>query len=576
MKKLLKLSLAIALSLGLVACVDKEVSDNKDFNNYLDRLPEVLLGNTTTMINQLFDDPTAYGIDVEEYTLDYFSEKDYQDGLKDLKAIKKKLKSFDYDTLSKNQQISYDVIMDYINQEEDSDDFYYLNTNYFDLNSGVQSSLPLELWIYSFKNKTALDSYVSIMRSTPEMFAKYVDFEKQRQAKGYGMSRTYLDDVLEDLQTFNTNDHSYIVTSANEKIDALTFLKEEEKETYKAAISDAYENYFLPAFVSVQQELSLIQPTVNEDAALCDYENGKAYYEYLIKKNTGFDSIKEYEQFLEEQESIIYKNVFKMADQLQEMDEDNLTSIHYTDIDNIADLLAYLETEVNNGDAFPKLHSLNYQMEVVPEALRTIFQASAAYYLSAYDNQNAQEQMILNGEYSQDDYNTIAHEGFPGHMYQHNYFKKVNHHVIRDILSNLGYVEGWATYAASQACAYAEDENGCELMELNNDIVYLYILRLDKMIHYDGISREEAYTYLKDNFAVTEEAKLSKQYEQLLENPAIFATYYGGKYQIVNLQNDAKDAWGDDYSDKRFNKAILKFGPMPFNLLKKYMQKEFD
>lgn len=574
MKRVLKIGLSLVLCISIFACSDKK-GDSEDFAKYVDTLPEVLLGNTSTYIHSLFDDPKAYGIEVEEYTLDYTSSEDYADTMDSVKEIKKKLESFDYDDLSKEQKITYDVLMNFLDIEEDSEDFYYLAKNYFDVNRGVQTSLPLELWTFEFKNQLSLDSFLSILQSTPDMFKKYIELEKERQDKGYGMSQTYLDDVIEGFTTFNEGNHTYIIDSANQKIDAVDFLDDKEKQEYKDKILESYENDFLPAYVYAQQELSSIQSTAKEDASLADYKGGKDYYEYLIQSYTGFESVEEYSDFLDEQEYVIYKKAMKVMSKNSDMDENSLSSIQYTDIDNINDLLKYLEDEVNKGDIFPKLDELDYHMEVVPEALRPIYQATAAYFLSPYDNQKASEKMILNGDYSQSDYDSVAHEGFPGHMYQHNYFKTIDHHIVRDILSNLGYVEGWATYSAAQACTYAKDVGGCELMGINNDIVYLYILKLDIMIHYDDITRQEAYDYLKKYFVMDEE-NLSDQFELLLENPAIFATYYGGKYQIENLKNEAEEAWGDDYSDKRFNETILNYGPVPYNLLNKYMEEEFE
>lgn len=576
MNKFLKLGLSLVLCLTLYGCTNtaNNNEDNKEFTKYLDSLPELLVGNNTTFINSLFDEPEKYGIEPELYELEFISYDDYQESIKDIKGIKKKLETFKYDALSKEQQMSYDVLMAFVDIEEENKDFYYLSTNYFDVNSGVQSNLPLELWVYEFKNQLALDSFVSILKSTPEMFEKYIALELERQEKGYGMSKTYLDDVIEGFRLFNEGDHNYIIETANQKIDALDFIDDSEKQQYKADILTAYENDFLPSYVYAQQELEKIQPKGDEDASLADYKHGKDYYEYLIESYTGFDSVEDYSDFLDEQEEVIYKSVMAIYPEISKLEEEDLLNAKYTDIDNINDLLKYLEKEVDKGDSFPKLSKLDYHMEVVPIGLQDIFQAAAAYFLSPYDNLEAKEKMILNGEYSQQDFNSVAHEGFPGHMYQHNYFKTVDHHIVRDLLSNLGYVEGWATYAASEACAYAEDRTVCEVMEVNNDLTYLYILRADLMIHYENASRQDIYDYFKQNFGLEEEA-LVDTYEQLLENPAIFTTYYGGKYQLVNLKEEAKDAWKDDYSDLKFNEAILNLGPMPYDVLTKYMEEQF-
>ncbi|WP_289445788.1 DUF885 family protein, partial [Klebsiella pneumoniae] len=49
-------------------------------------------------------------------------------------------------------------------------------------------------------------------------------------------------------------------------------------------------------------------------------------------------------------------------------------------------------------------------------------------------------------------YTTLAHEGYPGHLYQTTYYASQNPSPIRSLLNFGGYVEGWATYA--EMCSY--------------------------------------------------------------------------------------------------------------------------
>ena len=43
-------------------------------------------------------------------------------------------------------------------------------------------------------------------------------------------------------------------------------------------------------------------------------------------------------------------------------------------------------------------------------------------------------------------YTTLAHEGYPGHLYQSVYFQSLSPDPLRSILGTGGYTEGWATY----------------------------------------------------------------------------------------------------------------------------------
>ena len=52
-------------------------------------------------------------------------------------------------------------------------------------------------------------------------------------------------------------------------------------------------------------------------------------------------------------------------------------------------------------------------------------------------------------------FTTLAHEGYPGHLYQTVYYSATKHPPIRDLLSFGGYTEGWATYCEMLSYYYS-------------------------------------------------------------------------------------------------------------------------
>lgn len=580
MKKFCKILLTLALCVSMSACGSKKSSS--EFSEYTKTLPALIFENNAFDVNFLFDKPEDYGIKKKVYTLDFVSLDDYKKNTEKLEEKLDELDDYDYDELNKDQKITYDLLKA---QDEDSDlsieDTYYLTTNYFDTNSGIQAQLPMSLWVYEFKNKKSMDSFLSILNDAPSVFKKYVKLEKTRQDKGYGMSKTYMDTVIKTLHTINTSDQSYILTSANEKIDNIDFLTQKEKDDYKAKITKAFNEKFLPAFVQTEKDLSAIKIKKKGDGELASYKGGKEYYEKLVSRSAGVDTMKEYTAYLKKAKSKIEDRILPLVKNYPELytmitsggDEmmNALQNIHYTDLTSSADVIAYLEETISSDKDFPAIDKLDYQMHTFPESMKDTTLAAAAYFLSAFDDTSGKdEQMILNGTFDQSNFTTIAHESFPGHMYQHNYFKTVKHDILRDLLSDSTYSEGWATYIEDKACDYSQDAATCHLNNINTQLTYMYVLELDKKIHYDGISRKEAYQYMKENFGIKNEEDLKAQYEQLLENPGVFANYYVGYYKLLDLKDAAKKKWGDKYTDYRFNKLILDLGPLPMDLLEKY------
>lgn len=547
------------------------------FEEWSKELPEQLLGNEEYILYSLFEDPSNANIDMEVKGLTFTSEEEYEESIKMCSSLLKELKKYDYEALNEDHKITYDVLEYTFENMIDSKDFYYLSNNYFDVSNGVQTSLPLNLYFMDIPNEDCLNAILNVMESTREVFPQYVDFEQERQNKGYGMGKTYMEEVLKQVHTFNSMDHSYLVEGISDKISSATFLDANEKTYYQKRLKEIYENDFLVAYKNLEEDLKAIKiKTKDKDASLADYEYGKAYYTSLIYDSTGFKSVKAFKNYLNKEEKRITDRLYELLDKYPSLysilSASSMEDATYTDLSNVKDVLKYLEDKVNSENKFPQLKDVQYQMDVVPSALQEIYKAAAAYFIGPFDNLSAPEQMILNGNFEQSDYTTLAHEGFPGHMYQYRYFKGTPHNLVRDILGNGGYAEGWAVYASKEMNAYAKDAALCEYMSLNEDLVYIYIMRMDIMIHYENQSREAIYAYLRDNFNGLEEEGLKETYEQVLEDPAIFMPYYGYYLRLLNLKEDMQKQWKEDYSDYKFHKSILDLGSLPYELLEKYME----
>lgn len=572
--------LSLVLCLSLFGCQSKKGSE--EFAAYAKEMPAILTKHNSFDINFLFDKPEDYGIQKESYTLNYISLEDYKKYDEELRAKFEELKDFDYEKLNKDQQITYDLLENASEElDVDVEDYYYLATNYLDTNTGVQAQLPMSLWNYELKNKKSVDSLLAILDQAPDMFKKYTDLEKTRQEKGFGMAETKMKHVIEAIHTINTTDQSYILKAIEKQLDEVDFLSTKEKASYKQKIKEAFEGPYLKAWQQAEKDLKDIKILKKGEGELSSYKNGKVYYEQIVTEAAGVKTMEEYTKFLEGQQSKISLRIiplFKKYPELKEYITDTeklmkaMQDIHYTDLKNSNDIIKELEKKIAEGKEFPKIEKLQYEMREFPKSMKDTTMLAAAYFVSAYDGgPSHKERMLLNGTFKQSDFTVIAHESFPGHMYQHNYFKTIDHDILRDLLGSSAYSEGWATYIQDKACDLSLEPGLCHFTDINNQLTYTYILDLDKKIHYDGMSRQEAYDFLKANFQISDEEQLKELYEQLLENPGVFANYYASLYRILELKSSAQEAWGDDYSEYRFHKEMLDLGPIPMDLLRKHM-----
>ena len=173
-------------------------------------------------------------------------------------------------------------------------------------------------------------------------------------------------------------------------------------------------------------------------------------------------------------------------------------------------------------------------------------------------------------------FTTLAHEGYPGHLYQTVYFANTNPDPIRTILNFGGYVEGWATYA--EMCSYylaPLTKDQATLLQKNSSIVLGLYTLADIGIHYDGWSREDAISFYK-KYGIGDEDNINQIYDLILGSPGNYLKYYVGYVEFLELKKDWVKAYGSQASQKEFHKAVLDVGPAPFKVVEKYIGRKLD
>ena len=96
---------------------------------------------------------------------------------------------------------------------------------------------------------------------------------------------------------------------------------------------------------------------------------------------------------------------------------------------------------------FPELGQTSYEVKYINPVLQDYL--SPAFYLSPPIDETNNNVIYINANPKYDltkIYPTIAHEGYPGHLYQIVYFRQNCNNNLRKILNFPGYTEGWAVY----------------------------------------------------------------------------------------------------------------------------------
>ena len=249
-------------------------------------------------------------------------------------------------------------------------------------------------------------------------------------------------------------------------------------------------------------------------------------------------------------------------------------------LQNPQDILQSLKTAM--AEDFPALpDTCITQVKTVASSLESY--TAPAFYLTppvdAYQDNviYINESQVLPGL---DNYTTLAHEGFPGHLYQNMYsschLASIPDSHLRSILWYGGYLEGWAIYTEFLSYDYAAQllEDGgdsdaaaiCRISKHNRSFLLALYALMDMKIHYEGALEPEIATLLS-SIGITDGEVIHEIYSYIVEEPTNYMKYYLGYLEILEIKKQAQSLWGETYSDYRFHKFLLEFGPADFDTL---------
>lgn len=582
-KKIISVVLGLLLVLNIAGCTNNEKEEpttkKEDFDTFIEKMPNLVLSDDDMNLEFTFQDPSNYGFEEQLLTLPYSNEKSYKKSKKENEKILKELRSYDYDKLTDDQKLTYDILEDYLQRTSYQYEYYDLDNSYLGSFVSFQAQLPLLLSEYTFERQNDLDSYFNMLETSEETFLKYAEIEKKRQEKNSGLAKNILEKTIEQCQNYTSSTDDYLIERINQRIDNVDFLNDEEKNEAKQKNQELVSVNLKNAYKSLEAQLKQITPTNQDNKGLYSSPKGKEYYEAMLQGRVGTDmNIKEVKNYLEEKKNKLLQEAIALITENPELAQvSGFSEIVYSDFTSTAQTLDYLKTAITED--YPKIDNLNYEIITVPDAWKDNF-SPAAYLQGKIDAPiDTPELIYINGEYSQSLFDTIEHEGYPGHMYQHTYFKQQkNIPTIRYLIDYNGYSEGWATYVEWNGYKYApiEDKTVLEYKSLNDRLTSVFVCLMDIGIHYDGWDYDDYKEYWNQNFGEVSEDSMLEQYNLFLETPTNYLQYYLSGFLFQDLYDKAEDKLNDKFSAVKFHDVILSTGPASFKILEKQVDKYIE
>lgn len=455
-------------------------------------------------------------------------------------------------------------------------------------NSGMQSQLPILLAEYAFRSKRDIADYLALLDQTDEYFASLLTFEQEKADAGMIMPAASLQEVRKQCDTIVTmsdleNGTHFLQTTFQERLTPLLqagVISQTEAESYIAQNNRLLKTVLLPAYVALGDGLILLEDNDVTLSGLGSTEAGKEYYRYLLISETGsYRSVEEIQSLLtrkfKEEYEAIHSLVKAHPDLLADSEYSAQNAFPYVDA---AEMLTDLQKRMHGQ--FPPVPGGSTTVMVRPVSPSLEKYTAPAFYITSPMDDTTQNTIHINTGKTPNGlefYTTLAHEGYPGHLYQTIYHNRNalenEERPARELLWYGGYQEGWALYVEFISYDYAAAlmrEQGfqadaviTELERHNRSMQLCLYSLLDIMIHYEGASYNKVAEIL-EGFGITNSRSIQAIYSYIAQEPCNYLKYYLGYLEILSLQEQARDLWGDGYSDYRFHCFYLDCGPADF------------
>lgn len=565
-------ALIIVPAVAAGGCADRQqAGGNEAFREYTENLFCDAVAASTISLHYTLKEPEKFGI-TEEKAVWGEAGQEPEAVRASAENMQRALETFDYDSLNMQNRITYDILEYEAASSSEAAD-YILYEEPLSLVSGAQTQYPVVLSEYPFYDRQDADIYLQLLETTGDYFDSLLVFERRKAEEGLFMSDQSLDTVLEQCRSFlDMGDGNYLYSTFADRIGELADLSEKEKSEYIQDNALAVEDYIFPAYEKLMRGLEELRGSGSNEKGLCCFPEGRAYYELLARRSVGTGrTVEEMRSLIREQMeddlSAMEQILGAAAEEAEESARANASVLGENAPQLILDRL-----KEKIRIAFPEMPEAELEVKYVPEEMEEHL-SPAFYMIPAIDNTEENVIYINRGHMSDDLtlFTTLAHEGYPGHLYQTVYYESTDPDPLRSVMDFGGYVEGWATYA--EMCSYyltpLPEQQAAVLQKNSSLILGLYALA-DIGIHYDGWDLMDTVAFYS-NYGITDTETVREIYELIIGSPANYLKYYVGYVEFLELKKEWAEASDGSFSQKEFHQAVLDVGPAPFKIVEKYI-----
>lgn len=556
--------LAAVLSIIYAAILSPAGKNTGSFSEFCTTLFREEMKSNTMNLHFTLKDPKAAGIDSYEITLGSLSGDSPHNQARQLKKLSEELKKYSHRSLKGKDRLTCRLLSDYISRQQNLAAYPYYDEPLTPSGS-VTSQLPVLLAEYTFRNTRDIKDYLGLLSQMDTYFLGILDYEQKKADAGLFMSDEACLKVIEGCEVFTEHpDDNFLIDTFSNRLNAMDGLTDTQKNAYLKQHSKVLSDHVLPAYSQMIKGLTMLLGRGHNNWGLCNFPEGKAYYEAVVSADTGCDDSVEdlFSQIAKARredltfcQNLLEKNP-KLASQSPKPDaalkEENA-------------MLSRLQKEILTD--FPAPPQTDVEICHVDPALSEYL--APAFYITAPIDDISHNRIYINDAKNDTDiyyFTTLAHEGYPGHLYQTICTSSYGAPEVLSLLNYPGYTEGWATYTEMQSFYYAGlDPDLASLLQHNQAATLSLYATADIGIHYFGWEKEKIAAFWSE-YGVDDTATVKRITDLILEEPGNYLKYYVGYLKFRQMREQLA-LENKSFSVSAFHEAILRTGPSPFSVL---------
>lgn len=556
--------LAAVLSIIYAAILSPAGKSTGSFSEFCTTLFREEMKSNTMNLHFTLKDPKAAGIDSYEITLGSLSGDSPHNQARQLKKLSEELKKYSHRSLGEKERLTCRLLSDYISRQQNLAAYPYYDEP-LTPSGGVTSQLPVLLAEYPFGNTRDIEDYLGLLSQMDTYFSGILDYEQKKADAGLFMSDEACLKVIEGCEVFTEHpDDNFLIDTFSNRLNAMDGLTDTQKNTYLKQHSKVLSDHVIPAYRQMIKGLTMLLGRGHNNWGLCNFPEGKAYYEAVVSADTGCDDSVEdlFSQIAKARredltfcQNLLEKNP-KLASQSPKPDaalkEENA-------------MLSRLQKEILTD--FPAPPQTEVEICHVDPALSEYL--APAFYITAPIDDISHNRIYINDAKNDTDiyyFTTLAHEGYPGHLYQTICTSSYGAPEVLSLINYPGYTEGWATYTEMQSFYYAGlNPDLASLLQHNQSATLSLYATADIGIHYFGWEKEKNAAFWSE-YGVDDTATVKRITDLILEEPGNYLKYYVGYLKFRQMREQLA-LENKSFSVSAFHEAILRTGPSPFSVL---------